>query len=149
MTAVKGFAAMAAASFFVMVAGCATTGGNLTSSAEKLERSADALARDARDDSYARRYSENARQLAEEARDFRGVLKDRRTQGGDIRNAFEELSRDYHALRDDMDQSDSTEARADFRSITNAYLDIEREMSRYGASDSRRHAQDRDERDRY
>lgn len=147
MTAVKGFAATAAASFFVMLAGCATTSGSLASSADKLERSADALARDARDDSYSRSYSEDARQLAEEAHDFNGVLRDRRTENRDIRNAFEELSRDYHALRDEMDRSDSAEARADFRSVTEAYLDIEREMSRYG--DSRRYARDRDDRDRY
>jgi outer membrane murein-binding lipoprotein Lpp len=127
---------------FFALAGCATTGGNLTSSAERLERSAAQLARDGRDSS---RYGTDARELADTAYDFRRTVTDRRTEDRDIRLAFEELSHDYHSLRDEVDRSESTDARADFRAVTEAYLDVEREMNgRYG-----RVASDRDDRARF
>jgi outer membrane murein-binding lipoprotein Lpp len=127
---------------FAALAGCATTQGNLTSSAERLERNAAQLARDGRDSS---RYDNDARELADTAYDFRRTLTDRNADDRDIRLAFEELSHDYHSLRDEVDRSESTDARADFRAVTEAYLDVEREMNgRYG-----RVASDRDERARF
>ncbi|HEY4366170.1 MAG TPA: hypothetical protein VGN07_02980 [Steroidobacteraceae bacterium] len=110
--------------------GCATTGGNLASSAERLERSSYALERDA---SYNERpgFQSDARALAEEARDFRRTLDDRRASNNDLRDAFRDLSGRYHALRDEVERSQNRETDRDFQPVTEAYLDIEREMERH------------------
>lgn len=146
--------ALAASLILSVLTGCATTSAGLTSSADRLERNADALARDARDDTtsgYLPNYSRDARELADQARDFRRTVADSRSDERDVAKAFEELSRDYHAVRGEVERSDSREAQADFRSVTEAYLDIEREMSKHASSDRRRYARDRDQdsRDRY
>jgi len=143
MVAARNFAALAAFSMFAMLSGCATTHGSLTSSADRLSRDADVMARNTRDDSTTA-YSRDARELADQAGDFRRAVNDSRADERDIRGAFDALSRDYHALRDEVDRSNSREAQVDFRSVTEAYLDVEREMSKYAGSDHRRYARDRD-----
>jgi hypothetical protein len=143
MVAARSIAvAVASSALMAILAGCATTHGSLSTSADRLERSADMLSRNARGDSYSR----EAGELADQAQDFRRTVLDRRADDGEVRSAFESLSRDYHALRDEVDRSDDREAAKDLRSVTEAYLDIEREMS---GVDSRRYAGDRDrDRDR-
>jgi hypothetical protein len=114
-----------------LAAACSTTGGSLSSSAERLERSSYALERNAygdRDSGFRR----DAVALAEEARDFRRTLADSRADNEDIRDAFSDVSRTYHELRDEVERSRSTEAERDFRPVTDAYLDVEREMGRNG-----------------
>jgi hypothetical protein len=135
-------AAMASSALIAILAGCATTHGSLSTSADRLERNADVLARDARGDSYSREASE----LADQAQDFRRTVLDRRADDSEVRDAFEVLSRDYHALRDEVDRSNDRDAAADLRPVTEAYLDIEREM---GGFDDRRYADDRRDRDRF
>ena len=138
MVAARSIAvAVAASALIAILAGCATTHGSLSTSAQRLEKSADLLARDARGDGYAR----EADTLADQAKDFRGTVLDRRADDEEVRDAFEVLSRDYHALRDEVDRSNDREAAADLRPVTEAYLDIEREM---GGFDDRRYADDRD-----
>lgn len=111
------------------VGGCATTGGaNLSSSAERLERSAYALQEEARDDGARQGFKSDARELAEEAREFRRTVDDRRASEADVHDAFGDLSRRYHAMRDEMERSNSRDTQADFRSVTDAYLDVERAM---------------------
>ena len=113
--------------------GCATTGASLQSSAERLERSAYELQKDSRDEVSRGSYSREARALAEEARDFRVVLQDRRSKGKDVDDAFADVSKRYHALRDEMDRTRSSrEANAEFKAVTDAYLDMEREIRRQG-----------------
>jgi hypothetical protein len=136
----RHIAAAVTLSSIVLIGGCATTHGGLSSSADRLERNAETLARNADDD-----YSRDARELADQAQDFRQAVQDRRADDGDIRSEFEKLSREYHALRDEIDRSDSREAQMDFRAVTEAYLDIEREMSEY---DRDRYASDDDRDDR-
>jgi hypothetical protein len=115
---------------------CATTGGNLSSSANRLERSAAALQDEARDEGASGGFRRDARELAEEAREFRLTVEDRRASDEDVREAFSDVSRRYHAMRDEIERSRSREAEADFRPVTEAYLDIEREMrSRDGKRD--------------
>lgn len=124
------------------LAGCATTHGSLSTSADRLERSADRLAGNARGESYSR----EAGELADQAEDFRRTVRDRRADDGEVRDAFQSLSRDYHALRDEVDRSNDREAAADLRAVTESYLDIERAMGGY----DRRYAEDRDrDRDRF
>jgi len=122
------------------LAGCATTQGNLASSAERLERSAEELRADARDDSASSGYYRDAQQFAEEARDFRRTLDDRHADREDVQDAFRDLSGRYHALRDEVERTRDRDAEIDFKPVTEAYLDVEREMRRYGDRD--RYARD-------
>lgn len=111
------------------VGGCATTGGaNLSSSAERLERSAYALQDEARDDDARQGFRRDAKELAEEAREFRRTVEDRRASDEDVRDAFGDVSRRYHAMRDEVERSRSRDSEADFRAVTEAYLDVERAM---------------------
>jgi hypothetical protein len=132
------------------LAGCVTTHGNLASSADRLERNADALSsnsRDTRDYGVASGYSRDARELAEQTRDFRETLADRNADDRDVKAAFERVSHTYHKLREDVDRADSRQAEIDLRPITEAYLDVEREMGGY---DRHRYAREGDtRRDRY
>jgi hypothetical protein len=140
----KNLVAVAVASALVGLAGCATTGGSLASSAERLERNAAALTRNADFDSGSD-YGREARDLADQSRDFRLALSDRRADDRDVRAEFEELSRDYHALRDEIDRSNDRETQLHLRAVTDAYLDVEREMT--SSPDRRRYARERDARD--
>jgi len=124
----------------VGLAGCAMTYGNLASSAERLESSAAELQRDARDDGASDGYYRDAQQFAEEARDFRRTLDDRDEDRDDVQDAFRDLSGRYHALRDEVERSRDRDAELDFKPVTEAYLDVEREMRRYG--DRERYARD-------
>jgi hypothetical protein len=129
------FAALAATG----LGGCVTTHGNLTSSADRLERSAAELQRDARDDG-TNSYYRDAQEFAAEAHDFRRTLEDRRADDADVRDAFRDLSGRYHALRDEVERSRARDAELDFKPVTEAYLDVEREMRRVGDRD--RYARD-------
>ena len=116
------------------VGGCVTAGGNLTSSATRLERTAYTLQDEAPDTRQG--FRNDARELAEEAREFRRTVEDRGASNEDVRDAFSDVSRRYHAMRDEVERSHSREAEADFRPVTEAYLDVEREMrSRDGKRD--------------
>jgi hypothetical protein len=132
---VKRIALTTAALAAVGLAGCATTEGNLASSAERLERSADELRADARDDSANGSYYRDAQEFADETHDFRRALEDRDSDRDDVKEAFRDLSERYHALRDEVEDSSDRDAELDFKPVTEAYLDVEREMRRYGERD--------------
>lgn len=124
----------------VGVVGCITTGANLTSSAERLERSSYELQRSTDYDRTDSGLRSDARELAEEARDFRSAVADSRADERDVDAAFEDLSRSYHALRDEAEHTRERDVARDFQVVTDAYLDIEREIDRNG---------ERSRRDRY
>ncbi|HEX7114690.1 MAG TPA: hypothetical protein VF193_06130 [Steroidobacter sp.] len=111
----------------VGLAGCAATQGRLANSAERLERSAYELEQEARDEDGG--YRRDAEEFAEETRSFRRMIEDR-ADDEEIAEAFEDLSRRYHALRDEVERSSDADAERDFRPVTQAYLDVEREMRR-------------------
>jgi hypothetical protein len=134
--------AMAAVIATFGLAGCAMTKGNLASSAEDLERRAVALHEQAREGRASMGYTRDAQEFASEARDFRRLVEDRRIDRADVEEAFRDLSRRYHALRDEVDDADSREAELEFKSVTEAYLDVEREMRRYSGRD--RYAREED-----
>lgn len=143
MSTIRSHILMVATVGLMAIGGCATTGGNLTSSANRLERSAYALQDEARDDDARSGFRRDARELAEEARDFRRVVEDRRSSDDDVNDAFSDVSKRYHAMRDEVERSDSREAASEFRSVTEAYLDVEREMrSRDGRRDRDRYVSD-------
>jgi hypothetical protein len=130
------------------LAGCATTShGNLVRSADRLERSADDLARNDRSMRYGVSYTREARQLADETHDFRRTIQDERADSRDVDAAFEDVSRSYHALRDDVDHSTDRDAQLDLRPVTDAYLDMEREMGGYRGADRYRYSDTRRDED--
>ena len=114
------------------VAGCVTTDGVLTTSAQRLEHSTYNLYDEARAEGASDHYARNAQELAEQARDFRHTLSDRHADNDDVQEAFHELSRSYHALRDDVERSRSAAVDREFKPVTEAYLDIEREIRDHG-----------------
>jgi hypothetical protein len=117
------------------LAGCATTRhGGLDSSADRLDRNAQAFAQDSQEAprgySENTSYAEDARDFADRAHEFRRTVEGRDEGEGDvsdrdIKTAFDELSRSYHALRDDVEKSEDSEARRDMQPLTQAYLDVE------------------------
>jgi hypothetical protein len=131
----------------VALAGCATTRhGGLDHSADRLDRNAQALAQDAEEAprGYAENtgYTEDARDFATRAHEFRRTVEDSSADKGDVRASFDELSRSYHALRDDVEHSGDENARRDMQPVTQAYLDVEDDMggagpSRYSDEDDR------------
>jgi hypothetical protein len=134
------------------LAGCATTRhGGLDSSAGRLDRNAQAFAQDSQEAprgySENTSYTEDARDFADRAHAFHRTVEGR-DEGGDVsdrdvKSSFDELSRSYHALRDDVEKSEDPNARRDMQSVTQAYLDVEDDMggaqapSRYSDADDR------------
>ena len=132
----------------VAVAGCATTRhGGLDSSADRLDRNAQAFAQDSeeapRGYSENTAYTEDAKDFADRAHEFRRTVEDRDAGDRDVKSSFDELSRSYHALRDDVERSGDPTARRDMQPVTQAYLDVEDNMggaqapSRYSDADDR------------
>jgi hypothetical protein len=138
MSAIRSSLLTVATVGLLAAGGCATTGGNLTSSANRLERSASVLQEEARDDDARSGFRSDARELAEEARDFRQTVEDRKASKEDVHEAFGDVSSRYHAMRDEVERSNSRDAEREFRPVTEAYLDVEREMR------SHRNRRDRD-----
>jgi hypothetical protein len=135
MVIARTMAAAVAVCALFGAAGCVTTHGNLTESAERLEHNADALSRDAADvrgnSDSSTAFARDARQLADDTHAFRRVADDHSARDEDVRLAFKRVSQSYHLLRDDVDRTDSREVHADLKPVTDAYLDVEREMGGY------------------
>ena len=123
----------------VALAGCASTPhGGLDYSAERLDNSAQTFAQSS---SEAPRgydentsYTEDARDFADRAHEFRRTVEDPDADKRDVRASFDDLSRSYHELRDDVQRSDSDYARRDLAPVTQAYLDVEDDMGGAGPS---------------
>lgn len=128
MSTLRNNLLIAATVGLMAVGGCATTSGGLGSSATRLERNAYALQDEAQDDDARSGFQRDARELAEEAREFRRTVEDRSSSKEDVREAFSDVSKRYHAMRDEVERSQSREAEQEFRPVTEAYLDVEREM---------------------
>ncbi len=89
MSTLRNNLLIAATVGLMAIGGCATTGGNLSSSATRLERSAYALQEEARDDGERSGFRSDARELAEEARDFRRTVEDHRVFEGRRARGFQ------------------------------------------------------------
>jgi hypothetical protein len=117
----------------VALAGCATTRhGGLNDSADRLDTNAQVFAQNAAE--APRGYDENtsytadARDFADRAHEFHRTVADPGADKTDVQASFADLSRSYHALRDDVQHSDSDYARHDLAPVTQAYLDVEDDM---------------------
>ncbi|HEY7888846.1 MAG TPA: hypothetical protein VIC29_11555 [Steroidobacteraceae bacterium] len=136
---------LTAALMAVALSGCATTHGGLHSSADRLDRNAQAFAQDSEEAPHGYSantgYTEDARDFADRAHEFRHTIDGEGTDNGDVKASFDELSRSYHALRDDVERSGDPEARRNLQPVTQAYLDVEDNMggaaapSRYSDED--------------
>jgi hypothetical protein len=134
-TLITSTAAALAACLLLGLDGCATTRSGLVTSADRLEHNANLLADDARASDYPRDYPRDyvhdAHVLADDARAFRHTVEDSSATDGDVKVAFERLSRSYHVVRDDVEHSDSRTARDDLQPVTTDYLDIEQQLGGY------------------
>ncbi|HEY6641952.1 hypothetical protein [Povalibacter sp.] len=98
----------------------------MSSSVERLENSSFALERQAGQHGVR----QDARDLTEEARGFRRTLIHYRADRLDVHAAFSDLSRTYNELRDEVARSRDSDTEKYFAPVTDAYLDIEREIDR-------------------
>jgi hypothetical protein len=125
---VRSFAIAALCLGFVPLASCATTQGRMIRAADRLERNAEAF-------DSATRYEADptqsapgdfrgAREFVEQAHDFRQTVDTAGDQ--EVVFAFEHLWRSYHALRDQIDRLHSRQARAHLKSVTEAFVDVQR-----------------------
>jgi hypothetical protein len=129
------------------LAGCASTPhGGLNTSADRLDRNAQAFAQDAQNAprGYAggSGYAEDAQAFATRAHEFRRTVEDSGANRSDVRASFNDLSRSYNALRDDVQRLGSSDASRDLQPVTQAYLDVEDDMG--GAGTGRYSARDDD-----
>ena len=58
------------------------------------------------------------------------MVEDRRSDDDDVQDAFDVLAERYHALRDEIEDVHDRDAEREFKDVTEAYLDIEREVRR-------------------
>jgi hypothetical protein len=128
-----------ASGLLLALAGCATTSrANLSNAADNLEYNANTLVRDAHDDAarsdHRPPYERDARALADDAHQFRLAVDDR-ARDGDVRIAFEHVSRSFHAVRDEVAHSDSLQARRDFGPVTDSYRQLEHDLGIYADGD--------------
>jgi hypothetical protein len=114
------------------LAGCVSTRGHLASSTHRLEYNARALAGDAGavpagpDVVYPTVYARDAVALADGARELRHAAES--GSDTDVQAAFNRVSRSYHAVRDEVEHSESLQARNDLRPVTAAYRDVENDL---------------------
>jgi hypothetical protein len=120
----------------VAAAGCATTStsqDNLSSSANQLATNARVFAKNTSDapgpgpsdGSYAR----DVQQLADDAQNFSQAASGRSATDSDVRSAFDQLSRSFAVVRNDMDGIDGSEwIKQNWHVLAQAYNNVAREM---------------------
>ena len=127
----------------LLVAGCASMPSNLNDAANRLDRSADALYDQVRDDAGNTSLERDAEEFSEVAQDFHRDVRDRRP-ADDLRDRFDVVAGRYHELRDEFSEGrPSTRERTAFNDVTRAYLDLERELQYSGERDRYRYRRDR------
>jgi hypothetical protein len=98
----------------------------MTASAGRLERSADAFARDTRG------YFRDAPEFADQAHDFRETVE--RAGDREIILAYEQLWRSYQVLRHEVERSDNRQV--DLKPVRQAFQDVVRDISGYADADT-------------
>jgi hypothetical protein len=110
--------------------GCASTPVEPGDSADQLERSATSFESASRAAYYgsANNLTRDAEDLARETRQLRGALADKGTDQGYVKDAFERVSHSYRVLRDEVQQLDSDQFQDDLQPVTEAYLEVQRDV---------------------
>ena len=117
-----------------LATGCATSPSraNMANSADRLEENADLLARDAAgpatSSDYATAFARDTHQLAIDAHELRRTVEDRDASGAAVQAAFDRVSRSFHAVRDEVNHTDTVAAQRDFRPVADAYHDLRTDM---------------------
>jgi hypothetical protein len=127
----------AAASLLAALAGCAATrsstpDADLANSAAALKQNAWVFAAHSQDEGP--RFSADANLLQQQAFEF-----DNSVQAGkadDVKAEFNRLSQTYQAVRNDVAQLDTTEARTDLQPVAQAYQDVETRMQGQAGSNA-------------
>jgi hypothetical protein len=136
MLAARTLTLAIAAASILTVSACATTRSPLTGSTLELQRSADILADDTANmpqvagDEYSPNYVRDAHALAASASDLRHAVEEG-AGDTDIKLAFNRVSRNFHAVRDEVHHSDNDQAHADLRRVVEAYRDVEHDLGGY------------------
>ena len=136
-----------------LATGCATSPSranraNVASTADRLEQDADLLARDAAeppasadrdrgDRDYAAGFARDTHQLAIDTHELRRTVDDRDSSHAAIQPAFDRVSRSFHAVRDEVNHSDTVAAQRDFRPVANDYGNLRDELGGYPDRDAR------------
>ena len=122
----------------VLMAGCATTSrssttaaadrGSLSSAADRLAANTNTFAQATDNAPGLGRAGDNsatrdARSLADQAQDFRRAAASNADQQ-DLKAAFDELSRTYQTVKEEVDHSDSQWTKNNWRSVSAAYADL-------------------------
>jgi hypothetical protein len=132
MVVAKAVTAVTVSAALLGLAGCASTRGNVNNAADNLEYTSNTLARDAQADAartdHAPLYERDARALAADARELRGAV-DERGGDADVRAAFDQVSRSYHAVRDEVADSGDLQAQRDFAAVTDSYRHLEHDLN--------------------
>jgi hypothetical protein len=116
-----------ASALLVTLAGCATTPRNpLVDSADTLAYNAHALADHS--DAISPTLEWDAHQLAESTYQFRTAVPVNGTDDASAKTAFEAVSRNYQKVNDDVNQLNTSNARAALRPVTEAYQAVERRL---------------------
>ena len=148
---VRSLTMMLASLALAGLAGCATnTRANLTNAADNLEYNANALVRDAGDQvarssdevsprsddtvRYASEYARDAHALARDAHEFRELVDEGGTDRA-VREAFDRVSRSYHAVSDEVAHSDNPQARRDLAPVTDSYRALQHELGIHPRND--------------
>jgi hypothetical protein len=119
--------ALVASALVAVLSGCATTGGSLADASYRLNRSADAFYDETRHDDRSSDVQRQARQLADAANDFRHDVREHRSRD-ELRERFDKVAKEYHDLRDEVGDHESSTDRTAFNDVTQAYLDLERQL---------------------
>jgi len=113
----------------LLATGCVSMSNTLSDAAYRLDRSADTLYDEVRDDTRSASLQRDAEKFSDVAEDFHRDVRERMPTD-DLRDRFDVVSGRYHELRDEFDeeQRSSTRERTAFNDVTRAYLDVEREL---------------------
>jgi hypothetical protein len=127
----------AAASLLAVLAGCAATRSSHTNADPGLARSAAVLRQNAyvfaqHSQDEGTRYSSDANLLQREADQFASSVE----SSSDVKDEFNRLSQAYQAVRGDVSQLNTAEARTDLQPVTQAYQDVATGMQGYAGGNS-------------
>jgi len=136
----SGVIAMSAL-ILVALASCATTRSQMLTSSDRLERSAAAFAIETRD------YFPDASEFADQVRAFRETVD--RAGDREVLSEFEQLWNNYYALRDEVEHSDSQQAKVGFKPVTQAFREVVSDIKGYADSDPALYARGGFQHDQY
>jgi hypothetical protein len=125
----------AAASSLLAIAGCASTHTasispaqqQLASSAQTLDDNARVLA--ARADTQTPGFAADAHELEQRTYDLRTAAASGRTSDSELRADFNQVTRSYQSLRDDVQRLDTPDVNADLALVDGPYRDVASRMS--------------------